>query len=237
MVGMRKAVQRHVQECIECATQKAATTHPAGLLQPLPIPNQIWDELSMDFIGGLLKSQGLDTILVVVDRLTKYAHFVALKHPFTAVSITAIFVKEVVRLHVFPSSIVSDRDKVFMSMFWRELFRLQGTRLLRSTVYHQQTNGQTEIVNKAVEMYLRCFIQGKPKTWSRWLPWAEFWYNTSFHTATKCTPLKALYGREPLISTEYNRAKQGCPVWKNSCWKGTQSWMNLRDSCYGLIRR
>nr|KAJ0228165.1 hypothetical protein LSAT_V11C100046520 [Lactuca sativa] len=196
-VGMRKSVQKHVQACVVCQTQKALTTHPAGLLQPLPLPSQVWDEISMDFIEGLPNSHGYNAILVVVDRLTKYSHFIAVKHPFSATTIAAIFIKEVVRLHGFPSSIVSDRDKVFMSLFWRELFRLQGTQLLRSTAYHPQTDGQTEIVNKSVEMYLRCFIHGKPRSWSQWLPWAEFWHNTAYHTASKITPFKALYGRDP----------------------------------------
>lgn len=95
---MRKDVQKHVQACGVCQTQKALSTHPTGLLQPLPIPEQVWDELSMDFIG-LPNSQGYNAILVVVDRLTKYSHFIAIKHPFTAVTIASIFVKEVVRLH------------------------------------------------------------------------------------------------------------------------------------------
>ena len=118
----------------------------------------------MDFIEVLPKSDGVDTILVAIDRLTKFGHFIALKHPFTALNVVAKFVKEMVRLH-FPTTIVSDRNKVFMSVFWREMFRLQQTQLLRSTAYHPQTNGQTEIVNKMVETNLRCSVNGQPKHW------------------------------------------------------------------------
>lgn len=151
----------------------------------------------MDFFEGLPKSHGKDTVLVVVDRLTKYAHFIGLKHPFSAHTVASEFVKEIVRLHGFPSSIVSDRDKVFLSIFWKVLFHLQGTELKYSSAYHPQTDGQSEAVNKTLETYLRCYINGRHKSWMEWLPWAEYSYNTSPHSSTKVTPFLALYGRNP----------------------------------------
>lgn len=96
-----------------------------------------------------------------------------------------------------------------MSLFWGELFRIQGTKLCHSTAYHPQSDGQTEVVNKSVETYLRCFINGQPKLWASWLPWAEYCYNTACHTATGITPFKALYGRDPPPLVKFTPGKTG----------------------------
>jgi hypothetical protein len=117
-------------------------------------------------------------------------------------------VDNIVKLHGVPQSIVSDRDKIFTSNFWKELFRLQGTMLKMSTSYHPQTDGQTEVVNRCLENYLRCFAGDKPKEWTRWLPWAEWWYNTTCHSATKMIPFEAVYGLPPPIVDQVDRFLQ-----------------------------
>ena len=112
---MKNDIKEFVEKCLVCQQNKALTLSPAGLLQPLPIPEKIWDDVTMDFIEGLPKSEGYNSILVVVDQLSKYAHFSLLKHLFTVQTVVAVFVRDVVKLHGIPRSIISDRDKVFLS--------------------------------------------------------------------------------------------------------------------------
>jgi hypothetical protein len=195
--GMRSDIKQFIRVCDTCQQNKYENICPTGLLQPLPIPTRIWTDISMDFIEGLPLSQGHSVIFVIVDRLSKYAHFVSLSHPYSDAKIAQLFISHVFKLHGMPNSIVSDRDPTFTSAFWQELFKLQGTSLKLSTSYHPQTNGQTKIVNKCVENYLRCFTQDSPKHWTNWLPWAEFCYNTTWHASTKMTPFEAVYGVPP----------------------------------------
>ena len=149
--GMKTDVKRHVKHYEVCQRIKVETTRPRGLLQPLPIPSKPWTDISLDFINSLPKSHGFEVIMVVVDRLTKYVHFMPLSHPYTAAKVAAMFMKDIFRLHGMPQSIVSDKDVVFTSKFWQELFKLQGSNLAVSSVYHPQKNGQTEVVNRSLE--------------------------------------------------------------------------------------
>ncbi|KAJ4801231.1 polyprotein [Rhynchospora pubera] len=195
--GMKREICGFVKECDVCQRNKSENVPYPGLLQPLPIPNKVWSCITMDFIEGLPKSEGKSVIYVVVDRLTKYAHFTALSHPYNAQTVARVFMENVFKLHGLPTSIVSDRDKVFTSLFWRELFKHVGTTLSYSTAYHPQTDGQSERVNQCLETYLRCMANEHPKKWYHWLAVAEYWYNTSYHTSLKCTPFEALYGYAP----------------------------------------
>jgi hypothetical protein len=176
-----------------CQQNKSEQTHPARLLQPLPIPEQKWESISMDFIIGLPHVQGKDCIFVVVDRLTKFAHFFAIPSDYKAIQVAELFFREIFRLHGKPKQIVSDRDGRFISAFWQELFRLTGTELATSTSYHPQTDGQTEIVNKWVEGYLRNYVGGQQRTWVRWLHMGEHCYNMTYHMSIRMSPFRALY--------------------------------------------
>ncbi|KAM7473107.1 hypothetical protein LguiB_020350 [Lonicera macranthoides] len=135
--------------------------------------------------------------MVVVDRLTKYAHFIALSHLFTAADIAHSFFENVFKYHGLPITMVSDRDPLFLSQFWVQLFKLMGTKLLHSSAYHPQTDGQTERVNQCLETFLRCMTSYKPTKWALWLHMAQWWYNTNYHTALKMTPFEALHGYKP----------------------------------------
>ncbi|KAK1661293.1 hypothetical protein QYE76_049452 [Lolium multiflorum] len=137
-------VQDWVRSCETCQRNKMETLRPASVLQPLDVPSQVWADISMNFIEGLPKVGGKSVILTVVDRFSKYAHFIALGHPYTASSVARAFFDGIVRLHGFPSPIVCDRDPVFTGHVWRDLFRMAGVQLRFSMAFHPQTDGQSE---------------------------------------------------------------------------------------------
>jgi hypothetical protein len=151
----------------------------------------------MDFIEGLPVSAGYNCIFVVVDKFSKFSHFIPLKHSYTAHTVAKVFMQQVYRLHGMPSVIISDRDKIFTSNLWRSLFTMAGVSLQMSSAYHPQSDGQTERVNQCLETFLRCFVHACPTKWMDWIYLAEFWYNSSWHSALGHTPFQVLYGYSP----------------------------------------
>jgi hypothetical protein len=145
--GMKRMTCEYVRYCHVCQQAKPERLPPAGLLQPLPVPSGPWEVATMDFIDGLPVSNGFNCIFVIVDKFTKYSHFVSLRHPYTASKVAELFVNSVYHLHGLPLSLVSDRDPIFTSHFWREVFRATGMQLKLSTANHPETDGQTERVN------------------------------------------------------------------------------------------
>lgn len=196
---MSKEVRQIIRECHVCQALKYETRASPGLLQPLPISEEGWFDISMDFITGLPKSIGKDVILVVVDRLSKYAHFISLSHPFMTIQVAQSYLDNVFKLHGWPRSIVNDRDPIFLSQFWKGLFSLHGTEFLLLSAYHPETNGQTEVVNRCLETYLRCMCSKHPKEWKMWLSLAEWWYNTHIHISAQITPYGVVYNQPPPI--------------------------------------
>lgn len=203
--NMKVDVKNFVAQCQICQQTKPSFLSPGGLLQPLPIPQAVFEDIAMDFITCLPTSHGKTVIMVVVDRLSKYGHFIALPSAFTSYTVATAFINEIVRLHGVPLTIVTDRDARFMTTFWKELHRVNGTTLKFSTAYHPQTDGQSEALNRCLEMYLRCYVADHPEKWLQFLPWAEFWYNTSYQTSSQMTPFEILYGRPPPNLTRYLR--------------------------------
>lgn len=194
---MKHSVHQFVQSCDVCQQAKLDRTKYLGLSSPLPVPPHAWHSISMDFIEGLPKSGAVDCILVVVDQFSKYSHFLALAHPFTVAKVAQIFLDNVYKLHGMPDNIVSDRDRIFTSNFWQQLFQLTGTHLCMSSTYHPQSDGQTEHINQCIETYMRCFVHACPRKLSHWLSVAEFWYNTNYHSSVDCSPFEVLYGHAP----------------------------------------
>nr|CAH66139.1 H0616A11.3 [Oryza sativa] len=195
--SMRREIAEYVALCDVCQRVKAEHQKSAGLLQPLKIPEWKWEEIGMDFITGLPRtSAGHDSIWVVVDRLTKVAHFIPVKTTYTGHKLAELYMARVVCLHGVPKKIVSDRGSQFTSKFWQKLQSELGTRLNFSTAYHPQTDGQTERVNQILEDMLRACVLDFGGSWDKNLPYAEFSYNNSYQASLQMSPNEALYGRK-----------------------------------------
>jgi hypothetical protein len=196
--GMAKDIRTHVQECDACQRTKRSTQPPPGELQPMPIPAAPWSSIGMDFLGPVpMSKNGNEIILVVVDRLTKMAHFIPTIRKFTSQIVADLFIKHVFRHHGLPESIVSDRDSKFTSHFWKALHKELGVKMLMSTAEHPQTDGQSEAMVKVIQKMLRPFtICGDD--WEELLPTLEFAYNDTVQATTQQTPFFLNYGRNPV---------------------------------------
>jgi hypothetical protein len=193
---MKREIAKYVSECDICRRVKASHLKPAGMLQPLNIPSGKWEDISMDFIVGLPNtSKGYDSIWVIVDRLTKVAHFLPVRTSYTARQYAQLYLDRIVSLHGIPKTIISDRGAQFIARFWEQFHAALGTQLIRSLAYHPQTDGQTERINQILEDMLRACVLSYSKKWDECLPLAEFSYNNSYQESIKMAPFEALYGR------------------------------------------
>ena len=209
--GLRQFVKKFVTTCDTCQRNKTVRHKPYGLLQPLPVPEIPWSSISMDFIVQLPLSNGHTAILVVVDRMTKMAHFIPTTDDIDATGTISLLMSRVFSLHGFPDDIVSDRGTTFTAQFTREYMAALKIKQNLSTAFHAQTDGQTERTNATLEQYLRCFINYQQDDWSEFLPMAEFSYNNTIHASTNQTPFFALTGIHPRFHVDVPRVAASAP--------------------------
>jgi len=199
--GLAPFIKNYIASCSDCKQAKMACHKPYGAYRFLPIPDRPWNSISMDFIEGLPESDGFNAILVAVDRLTKYAHFIPTYKDIDTPTLAILFLREIFSKHGLPADIVSDRGRHFTSRFWKSLCDLLKVQSNLSTAYHPETDGQTERVNQSLEQYLRIYINYQQDNWSNLLPVAEFAYNNATHSATGVSPFFATLGYHPRLET------------------------------------
>lgn len=166
---------------------------------------------------------------MVIDKFTKFAKFIPLSHPFSALTVAQAFLTNVYEVFGMPKVIISDRDRIFTSALWQELFKLADVKLNMSSSYHPQTDGQTERLNQCVETYLRCAVHACPTKWSQWLPQAQHWYNTAFHTSLGKSPYEVLFARKPTHFGEVDLGQSTVP--------DVQSWLQDRAKYQEMLHQ
>ncbi|GJT47340.1 putative reverse transcriptase domain-containing protein [Tanacetum coccineum] len=195
--NMKAEIATYVSKCLTCAKVKAERQKPSGLLQQPEISEWKWEKITMDFVSGLPRTpSGYDSIWVIVDRLTKSAHFLPMKKTDNIEKLAQLYLKEIVCKHGVPMSIISDRDSLFTSRFWKSLQEAVGTQLDMSTAYHPETDSQSDRTIQTLEDMLRACVIDFGNSWDRHLPLVEFSYNNSYHASIKAAPFEALYGRK-----------------------------------------
>ena len=197
---MHEEIRHYVATCLGCQQNKPSSQLPIGLLQPLPIPEQPWQTISMDLITALPRTKsGFDAIVVFVDKLTKWATYVPTTTNVDAPGLARLFFQHIVRLHGIPSAIVSDRDPRFTSLFWNALWQQLGTKLQMSTAFHPETDGQTERQNRTLEEMLRAYVSYEQDDWDEHLPAAELAHNCAVHASTGFSPYYLNHGHHPRL--------------------------------------
>jgi hypothetical protein len=185
------------------------------------VPSSIWSDIALNFIEGFLRVNGMTVILTVVNRFSKYAHFMPLGHPYTATTVTRAFFDNIVHLHGMLTSVVSDQDPVFTGHFWKELFKLSGVQLQFSSAFHPQSGGRSKATNQIITMYLRCLTGDRLCQWLQWLSWAEYCYNTAYQSSMRTSSFRVVYGRDPPSLRQFVPDETVLPV--------VQSQMTERD--------
>ncbi len=195
--GMSRDLRRYVNTCDICQKSKPRHHGPIGLLQPIPIPTRPFEVVSMDFIPELPEASGYDNILVIVDKLTKYAFFIPCNTKITDDETARLFHHHIISKFGIPSQIITDRDAHWKNGFWKEVCQLMGMKRALTTSYHPQADGQTEILNQGLEIALQAYIGPNRNDWNKYLDGLELSYNTSPHTSTGYSPAYLLFGFHP----------------------------------------
>ena len=203
--------------CLTCQQVKAEHQRPAGLLQPLGIPEWKWEDITMDFVGGLPRIVGFhDSIWVIVDRYTKSAHFLPVRSTYTVDQYAELYVREIVRLHGVPKSIVSDRDPIFISKFSGSLQKAMGTQLKFSKSFHPQTDGQSKRTIQVLEDMLRACVIDFEGSWSKYLLLIEFHVTIVISQRLEWLPMRCCMGGSvdhPFIGTRWVRGDTWDQIW------------------------
>ena len=199
---MTKMTANFCKTCEACQRAKGPNQRPTGKLHTLPVPIKPWDSIGMDFVGPFPESRGFNYLWVVICRMTSMVHLIPVTVTVTATELSWVYRREVVRLHGLPSSIVSDRDSKFTSRWWKELHRLLGAKLLMSTSYHPQTDGQTERAIRNVVQIIWTVVDPSQKDWIDRVDMTEFAINASISESTGYAPFELNGGFMPSMIKE-----------------------------------
>ena len=234
---MSRSIKTFVNTCDVCQKSKPRRHAPVGLLRPIPIPTRPFEVVSMDFIPELPESNGFDSILVIVDKLTKYGIFIPCSTRITEEDTAKLFFKHIIAQYGLPQQVITDRDSRWRNDFWGEICQLMGTRRSLTTAYHPQADGQTEILNQTIEIALRAYIGPSRNDWEQHLDAISLAYNSSPHTVTTFAPAYLLRGFTPVTFSSLINPPSHIP--RPSNWdsgealnqKAVEMWENFESDC------